>query len=395
MSLLFGRQTRYSDGLLATGDPVQRDARIRTDHVDAAAALGTVAYFASADLVASLVSTTTLDAFQVKSGVKAQTDLPSWLNDPAGDGQGLEDWLYQVLMSFLMRGNVAGKVLSRDAMGWPTQISLLDFDRIRVRRVEGQLLWTGAGEHIPTASLWTRRAYSVPGAIVGLSPLELHARSLGVHLAAQKFGADFFGADAAPVGVLSSDKPVGQPLAKEAKDRFLAAVRNREIAVLGSGLTYQSLRVLPEESQFLATQKYSAAEVARMFGPGLAEILGYETGKSLTYANIEARALHLQTYTLGKWFIRIEKALTAILPGPRSVKFDLKSLMRTTTLDRYRSHQIGIASHFLLPDEARDAEDLPPLPDGAGQTFPTVQPTPPIVDPPTVLDPSQEGPPDA
>jgi len=56
--------------------------------------------------------------------------------------------------------------------------------------------------------------------------------------------------------------------------------------VLGQGWKFQAIQVNPEESQFLETQKYTAAECARIYGPGVAEILGYETGGSMTYANV-------------------------------------------------------------------------------------------------------------
>jgi hypothetical protein len=52
-----------------------------------------------------------------------------------------------------------------------------------------------------------------------------------------------------------------------------------------------------EESQFLATQGYTEAQCARIFGPGFAEVLGYESGGSMTYANVESRASHLLVYS--------------------------------------------------------------------------------------------------
>lgn len=370
MSLLFGRQRRANDGALFTGQPYRVGERITTGTVGEDAALGTVAYFASIDLLASLLSTTPLHCYRTVAGTKNEIDLPGWLADPAGDGQGLEDWLYQLLFSFLQRGNVVGEVLDRDVNAWPTQVSLLDFSRFRVRRVDGKLVWTSNGVVIPNANLWHRRAYTVPGALVGLSPLEMHARTLGIHLAAQKFGNDFFAADAAPVATIESDQPIDQKTAREIKDRVTRAWKNREPATLGRGLKYVAHSVTAEESQFLATQGYTAAEVARIFGPGVAEILGYESGSSMTYANVESRSIHLQVYALQRWFVRVERAISDLLPRGQTVRFDLKAMMRSTTLERFQSHALGISSHFMLPDEARAEENLPPLPDGEGQKFP-------------------------
>jgi hypothetical protein len=45
------------------------------------------------------------------------------------------------------------------------------------------------------------------------------------------------------------------------------------------------------------------------------------------------------------------------------VKANLDAVLRADTKTRYEAHAIGIGSGFLLHDEARDYEDLPPLPE--------------------------------
>jgi phage portal protein BeeE len=137
----------------------------------------------------------------------------------------------------------------------------------------------------------------------------------------------------------------------------------REPVVLGKGWKWQQISIAPEESQFLQTNKYTEAQCARIYGPGMAEVLGYETGNTMTYANVEQRDIHLLTYALDKWLVKIEKILSGMLPGPRFVRIDRAALLRTDLLTRYKAHAIGIAGRFLAPSQVRTIEDMPPFTD--------------------------------
>jgi HK97 family phage portal protein len=134
-----------------------------------------------------------------------------------------------------------------------------------------------------------------------------------------------------------------------------AALRgNREPIVLGADWDYKQIQISPSDSQFLDTGRYTSAECARIYGPGMPEILGYETGGSMTYANIEQRALDLLTFTLDPWLVRMERLLSALLPNPQYVKFERKALLRTDMLTRFQAHQIALHNQFETVNEVRD-----------------------------------------
>jgi HK97 family phage portal protein len=96
-------------------------------------------------------------------------------------------------------------------------------------------------------------------------------------------------------------------------------------------------------------------------------------GTSLTYANLEQRSARLLRVTLLPWMVRIEKALSALMANPRYMKFNANGLLRSDLTTRYAAYATGIASGFLLPDEAREREDLPPMPNN-GTDAPTEVP---------------------
>jgi phage portal protein BeeE len=92
-------------------------------------------------------------------------------------------------------------------------------------------------------------------------------------------------------------------------------------------------------------------------------MIGGETGKSMTYANVEQQSLNLVTYTLRPYLTKLESAFSLMLPRPQYVRFNLDALLRADLKTRYEAHQIALASKFKTPDEVRDLEELPPLTD--------------------------------
>lgn len=369
MGVFFGppREKRY-DGFTAnfTNPPIPTNASMSQFAAPlnkAEGSMQSIAVWSAVSLIASLTAELPIDVY--RAGPASQPiNAPDYLNDIGGDGYGTQDWIYQLLVSFLLRGNVYGKVLQRSPLGFPTQVSLYSPDDVTVRSdSDGVLHWRVSGQEVPAASMWHKRAYSVPGMMIGLSPVGYHAMSIGLGLAAQNFGVQFFRNGANPTGLLvNSEVELNKDTARTAKERFIAAMNStREPVVLGKGWDWKQISIAPEESQFLETQKYSAADVARIFGPGMPEILGYPSGDPLTYSTVESRSLHLLTYTLDPWFTRVERILSGFLPNTQTVKLNRAALLRADLLTRYRAHAISIASKWTAPSEVRDIEDMPPM----------------------------------
>jgi hypothetical protein len=87
-------------------------------------------------------------------------------------------------------------------------------------------------------------------------------------------------------------------------------------------------------------------------------------GSSLTYANREQRTLDFLAFTLNPWIVRLEEALTALLPRPQVVKLNTNALLRADTKTRWEVYQIASGIKTLTRNEIRAFEDLPPFPDG-------------------------------
>jgi HK97 family phage portal protein len=364
------RRQRRSKAWMGSSAPWVSTARSGYADIDASTldtSLQSVAIRTSADLIASLASELPVDVYRGKGRAKEQVPLPRWLEDPAGDGYGLADWSYRVLMSWLLRGNLYGEELDRGPGGVLRQVEIFHPDSVSGWMEDGAPVWQVEGRRVESGFVH-RRVNPIPGRIQGLSPISYHASTIGVSLASTAFGFQWFRDGAHPSGILrNTEVPLdGEGNVRTAKQRFLAALRGvREPLVLGKGWEYQQIQVAPEESQFLETMGYTEAQCARIFGPGIAEVLGYATkGASLTYANLADRDLHLLKYALGKWLRRLERLLSEFLPRPQYVVLNRDALLATTTLQRYQAHASALGAGWKVPNEVRDVEDLEPKPWG-------------------------------
>lgn len=369
MSLFFREQSRRD---WTEPPPIPRNSEVgrfgasRTVNLSSTeASMQKIAVAASVNLLANIVSMLPLKSYSGGGGVARQIATPKWMVDLAGDGHGTPDWLKQVIYSGGLRGNVYGTIAERDPnSGLPRQLPLLHPDDVSVRRGDdGKAEWYVNGTRVDSSRIWHRRWHPVPGSIRGASPVARHALTIGLGLAAEQFGAQFFTDGGHPTALFQNkEKTIDPSQSATIKARLKAVLSgNREPMVLGSDWSYTPLQVAPNESQFLESNSFSSAECARIFGPGMPEMLGYETGGSMTYANIEQRGLDLLTFTLDPWLVWVEGMLSDLLPKPQYVKFERKALARTDLLTRFRAHEIALRNQWEVVNEVRALEEQAPV----------------------------------
>jgi HK97 family phage portal protein len=244
------------------------------------------AVWACVNLIAGSISTLPLAAY--RDGDRDPLPaLPPILRAPAA-GWSLPDFLYAALASLLVRGNAYGLIVDRAGAGLlPAQVELLAPERVGVTMPNGAVEYRVDGQEVDPASIWHVRAFAAPGNVVGLSPIQHARQAVGLGLAAERYAARFFGDSAIPSGLLTTDQHIGSTDASDLKERWKAAHGGgrREIAVLGNGARFQPITIPPEEAQFLEATRANVATIARYFGVQ-PELIGGESGGSLTYANL-------------------------------------------------------------------------------------------------------------
>ena len=361
--------TRHDRALFNIGD-IPTSSTYAAVPVNPNTAMQHSAVWACVNLIAGAISTLPLAAYRAGSA-DPLPDLPPILRQPSA-GTSLPDFLYATLQSLLLRGNAYGLIVDRAGAGLlPSQVELLAPERVQVE-TNDRVIWRIDGVEVDPASIWHVKAFTAPGQVLGLSPISHARQAIGLGLAAERYGAQFFSDNATPSGVLTTDQDINPQRAIDLKERWRAYHGGRrDIAVLGNGARFQAVSIAPEESQFLETTQANIRTIARYFAVQ-PELIGADSGNSLTYANVEQRALDFLTFGLRPWLVRLETALSALLSSTTTVKFNAAALVRTDLLTRYQAHESAIRAGWKLRSEVRDLEDLPPIPGIDDQEGPAV-----------------------
>ena len=281
----------------------------------------------------------------------------------------LVPWLHRCVTSKALRGNAFGWVVSRDGFGFPTSLEWLAPCDVAVDDRPGKLGWLVRGREVAREDIVHIPLFTLPGERLGMSPIGSYARTLGVGLQAQSYASDWFAGGGFPPGTFkNSAKTVGQEEADVIKGRLVNAIRTRTPLVYGSDWDFNPIQVPPEEAQFVETMKMTTNQIAAIYGIP-PEMIGGESGSSMTYANVEQQQINFVMFTLRPWLVRLETAFSALLPDRQYVKFNADALIRADLKTRWEVNQIRYNMGAASIDEIRAQEDQPPLPDGQGQSY--------------------------
>lgn len=300
---------------------------------------------------------------------------PSIFFDPA-PGWTWEQWIWA--QSWALSGH--GKAyawITVGSRGAPVSMEPVDPSKVKWTFDNGEWKIKVGTESVklwPRGPLWHCPLYVTPSCPEGLSPIAYHAQSIGVGLAAQRFGAQFFGDGAHPTAVakILGDDP-GGAAAKSLKERLVSVMSgNREPLVLSSDISLEKWQVAPEESQFLDTMRYSGEDVARIFGTP-PEMIGLSvSGSNLVYSNAGDRNANWRVNGLSRYVVPFESALSRLVPAGnrRTIRFNFSGFLRAdpkTRAEFYKTAaEIGdiTGTPLLHVNEMRSEERLEPLDGG-------------------------------
>jgi HK97 family phage portal protein len=329
---------------------------------DQALRLSTV--FGCVRLLADSVSTLPLAVF--RDDERDPLPLPPLLRRPSADHPELSDWLWATMACLLLRGNTWGMISDRTGAALlPSQVDLLDPDQVTVQEnTDAPPVIRVGGREVDRADLWHVKAYPIAGSILGMSPIAYARESVGLGLAAERFASQFFGEGAVPAGVIEADDP---RLQQERADQIMAMWQMRHQghhrpAIL-AGAKYRNISVAPNEAQFVDAQRLNVETICRFYGVP-SEMMNGPTAGHEAYTSPEMRGTDFLTFTLRPWLLRLERAVSTLLPRAQRAKFNAGGFVRATLKDRYDAHAVAIASGFLTVNEVRELEDRPPLAEG-------------------------------
>ena len=178
------------------------------------------------------------------------------------------DWFVQFVWSLGLRGEFFGLIIERDSELYAKQIKPLSPDLMSVRRVPGtgEIEYRYAGKPLNTDDVFHVKYQSWPEAIRGISPIDVLKTTFGIAVAQEKYGLSYFENSANPQGVIEVPGSLEPDEVKTMLRKWLASHQGIDKAnlpaILTDGAKFQPITITPEDSQFLQSRGFTAAQIA-------------------------------------------------------------------------------------------------------------------------------------
>lgn len=291
-------------------------------------------------------------------------------NQPNPEMTAFSFWELAMFNLLLIDGNFYAEI-EKNLRGEVISLHPLLSKKMDIKRINGEITYIyelpdSSKVHIPTDNIFHLHGLSSNG-IKGMSPLAHAKEAIGLGLAAEEFGARFFGNGGSVSGVLESDLELGEEGRKNLRESFDETYKGlskaHRLLILEEGLKYKQMGVPPDQAQFLETRKYQVTEVARIFR--VPPHLLYDLDRS-TNNNIEQQSLEYVKYTLLPWVTRIEQTISWKLLSQSDKKkylpeFWMNGLLRGDLQSRFEAYHIARNDGIITDDEWRKFENWNPL----------------------------------
>lgn len=222
-------------------------------------------------------------------------------------------------------------------------------------------LMDGRQVMLPAEEIMHRRGMTLDGC-VGLSPVAHHRETIGKLIAADKYGAAFFGNNAQPMGALKM-APVLSDEARAAlrtswKERHLG---KRELAILDGGMEWMPTGMTNEDAQYVDVINASNSDIWRIY-----RVPPHKVGdlSKATFSNIEQQSLEYVTDCLMSEMVSWEQTFNRDLLTDEEkaagyyFEFLPDALLRGDLKSRYDAYAIARNWGVLSVNDIRDRENM-------------------------------------
>lgn len=349
-------------------------------NVDDFTAMQNSAVYACVKVIAESIASLPLHVYEYKNGGKEKAvkhPLYFLLHDAPNDEMTSFTFRETLLTQLLLRGNAYAQIL-RNNTGRVIGLYPLSASKMTVERNDAgeiQYRYRVYTEENPNfkdkGEIILARAdiLHIVGlgfdGIQGYSPIAMAKNAIGLSIACEEFGNNFFANGAKPSGILKTPTLIKDPKKLQESWQSMYGGENAgKVAVLEQGMEYQSISIPPDDAQFLQTRKFQIAEIARIFRVPLHLLNELDHA---TFSNIEQQNLEYVIYTLTPYITRIEQAMNKalFLPSERGkyfVKFNLSGLLRGDYASRVSGYCSLIQNGVMSINDVRELEDMNKIP---------------------------------
>jgi HK97 family phage portal protein len=293
-------------------------------------------------------------------------DLYPLLHDSPNDEMSAFDFRQAVVASALLSGGGFAEI-ERNGGGKAVAIWPIEWWRVRpIRGMDKSIYYEidGGRTKIPAADMFHLKGFGLNG-LIGQMTVHNSREAIGLTMAAERFGAAFFGNGTRTAGVLQ--RPVDAPaLDDEARvnlrdsfERLHQGVENsHRVAILEEGTTWEQTSTDPNEAQMIETRQFQVEEIARIFRVPPHKI---QHLLRATFSNIESQSIEYVSDTLMPWAVRIEQEVKRKLVRPSEPRIFVEHLfdaiLRGDMLSRAQANEVQFRNGVLTANEWREQEN--------------------------------------
>jgi HK97 family phage portal protein len=274
------------------------------------------------------------------------------------------EYWFMAVASALLYGNFVGINIDVDPLsGYPRQCMPVHPADVQLVLIDGLPVYGWAGEAFGWDEVTHVRGFTSPGSLWGLGVIEAFRVALAGLIDLGAYGASTFASAAENSVVIQVDRPeLSEAQADAIQLAWIARHGSgvRRPAVIPRSMTITPLAFSPADAQYLESRQLGIAETAFMFGLDPTDLdASVGGGGAITYANREQREIERLTHSVGPWLRRFEQTWADLLPGRRSITFNVEHLLRTDTQTRLGASATALAAGIFTLDDARGVERLP------------------------------------
>ena len=355
-------------------------------YVDEDAALSSSAIWAGIRLISESLSTVPLHVYRMgedgQRRVMREHPVDPLLYSAPNPEMTAQEWRSQMMAALILSGNGYSEIV-RDRGGRIRQLWPLSWYRVELERAQDETLYyeiqtVGLDDvndrvvaaRLPSDRVLHLRSFNARG-LLGDSMVQRLKQTIGITIATEKFGANFYGQGTQLSGVLSHPGSLSEGAQKRLRDswnsRYQGVSQSHRVAILEEGMKWDPISVPPEASQFLQTREFQIQEAARALNlpPHMLRDLS-----RATFSNVEQQAIEFVVHSLRPWAVILEQRmqLSLLTEAERRsgyyIRHNLEGLLRGDIKTRYESYAIGRNWGWLSANDVRELEDLNPIESG-------------------------------
>lgn len=244
--------------------------------------------------------------------------------------------------------------------------------RVTVKRTErGRLYYEidnggGTPSRLTSSRMFHLRGPTQDG-VIGWSIISLARESWGLGIAAEQFGASFFGNGGVPGLVLKAGKE-SPDMSREAISNMLKSFDERHKGASKAGRTayvepdfsVETVGMPHRDAQFIETRKLQVTDVARWFRLPPHKIADMEAA---TFSNIEQQSIDFVMDAIQPWTERLEQEadLKLLSADDRITKINLNGLLRGDSAARGEFYSTLFDRAVFSPNDILRLEDRNPI----------------------------------